>query len=55
MKEKDFNPKTMTMATAQDVFTMWRILWDDLDPCDVAAKTLNACMYGAEVLDETQQ
>jgi len=55
MKEKQFNPETMQMATAQDVFRMWRILWCDLDPSDVAAKSLNAYMYGAEVLDETQQ
>lgn len=55
MKEKQFNPKTMQMATSQDLFRMWRILWRDLDPSDVAAKSLNAYMYGAEVLDETQQ
>ena len=54
MKEKDFNQKTMQMATAQDVFRMWRKLWDDLEPGDVSAKTLNAYMYGAEVLDNTQ-
>ena len=54
MKEKDFNQKTMQMATAQDVFRMWRKLWDDLEPSDVSAKTLNAYMYGVELLDNTQ-
>ena len=54
MKEKDFNQKTMQMATAQDVFRMWRKLWDDLEPSDVSAKALNAYMYGVELLDNTQ-
>ena len=29
MKEIDFDPATMTRATAADIFRMWKLLWGD--------------------------
>ena len=55
MKTKTFDKEKMQKASLADVIRMWQRLWGDLDPSDVAAKMLNAYMYGMESLDETQQ